>query len=112
MYREAIQGCAWLTPQHVPLGWGHDYWAYAVACDTPERAVWLQEKMAELGAEMPYGCWRITYAEPAFRHLAPVGTCPVAEDLQPRILAFQTNSPASAAVNAVALRRAIEEATA
>jgi perosamine synthetase len=116
-YRSAIDGCAFLTAQHVPLGWGHDYWAYAVACDTPERAVWLQAKMAELGAEIPYGCWKITYAEPAFAHLNPAlagyahtGFCPNAESLQPRILAFQTNNLTSAEQNARALRRAIEEA--
>jgi perosamine synthetase len=125
MYREAHAGCAWLTPQHVPLGWGHDMWSYAVACDTPERALWLQAKMAELGAEIPYGAWRLTYHEKPFRQLGnaldaddftkgddwvPMGVCPVAENLQPRLLQFQTNDLRSAERNARALRRAIEEA--
>lgn len=113
MYRDAIAGCAWLTPQHVPQGHTHDYWAFAVACDTPERAVWLQQRMGELGAEIPYGAWRLSYAEPALRHLNPPDVryhCPNAESLQPRILAFQTNHLASAEQNARALRRAIQEA--
>jgi dTDP-4-amino-4,6-dideoxygalactose transaminase len=130
-YRDAIAGCDWLTSQHVPEGWVHDMWSFAVACDTPQRAVALQAKMGELGAEVPYGAWRLTYQEPALRHLAPhcfdcdrpglcdvirFGTepcrrslCPIAEDLQPRLLQFQTNHIESAEKNAKALKRAIEE---
>jgi len=110
LYRDAIEGCEWLTPQHVPDGWTHDYWTYAVATDTPERCLWLLDRMEELGAERPYPAWRLTYQEPAFR--APLGmnagTCPVAEDLQPRLVQFQTNSLTSAKRNADALWRIIE----
>jgi perosamine synthetase len=109
-YSGAIAGCAWLTPQSVPKGWDHDMWSFAVACDTPERALWLADAMERHGGERPYPAWRITYSEIAFRHLAPLGTCPVAENLQPRILQFQCNDLASAERNATALRRAIQEA--
>jgi perosamine synthetase len=109
LYADAIAGCDWLTPQHVPEGWTHDYWAFAVACDTPARALALQEAVTRHGGERPYGAWRLTYQEPAFRHLAPDGTCPVAESLQPRLLQFQTNNTASAERNAAALRLAIRE---
>ena len=108
LYREAMYGCDWLTPQHVPDGWTHDYWTYAVACDTPDRAIRLADETVRQGGERPYPAWRITYTEKAFRHLAPDGTCPVAESLQSRILQFQTNDLASADRNAAALRRAIE----
>jgi perosamine synthetase len=109
LYADAITGCDWLTPQLVPEGWTHDYWAFAVACDTPARALALQEAVTRHGGERPYGAWRLTYQEPAFRHLAPDGTCPVAESLQPRLLQFQTNNTASAERNAAALRLAIRE---
>lgn len=135
MYREAHAGCPWLTPQHVPEGWTHDYWTYAVAAvdncglaerisvsvkwqgkemvQTPNRlrsaAEVLADSIVRLGGERPYGAWRITYHEPAFPHLAPGGTCPVAESLQPRLLQFQTNNPRSAETNAKALKRAIAE---
>jgi hypothetical protein len=75
--------------------------------------------MAALGAEIPYGAWRLTFREPAFAHLLPrvyrgtseerVSRCPVAESLQPRLLQFQTNHLASAERNANALRRVIQE---
>jgi len=112
LYRAAIQGCEWLTPQHVPDGWQHDYWTFAVATDTPERCLWLLDAMEWHCGERPYPAWQITYREPAFRHLAPDGTCPVAEDLQPRLVQFQTNDLTSAIRNARALSRAIEEAEA
>lgn len=127
MYRDAIAGCDWLTPQHVPNGWTHDYWTYAVACDTPDRAQWLLDTMEPCGGEIPYPAWKLTYDEPAFRHLDPGhdslrlddrelpggphwrrnGGCPVAESLQPRLIQFQTNTLAAAQQNARALGRAI-----
>ena len=125
LYREAIQGCDWLTPQKVPKGWGHSWWTFAVATDTPERCLWLLDAMERHGGERPYPAWRLTYHEPAFAHLAGptsveqggktmalkrVGVCPVAEDLQPRLVQFQTNDLASAKQNAKALRKCIEDA--
>lgn len=121
LYRHAIVGCDWLAPQHVPEGWTHDYWTFAVACDTPERALLLQQSVAEHGGEMPFGCWRLTYREPFWKgrqismltwdDMTPSDyRCPVAESLQPRLLQFQTNNLVSAERNATALRTAIEEA--
>lgn len=130
LYRDAIAGCEWLTTQYVPEGWTHDYWCYAVACDTPKRALWLQDAVVRHGGERPYGAWRLTYHEPAFRYLQRErdrnaipfieriagcevtigGICPVAEFLQPRLLQLQTNDLASAERNATALRNAIAEA--
>jgi dTDP-4-amino-4,6-dideoxygalactose transaminase len=110
LYREAHAGCAWIQPQSVSPGMVSDFWAYAVAADTPERTLWLADAVERHGGTRPFFAWRITYQEPALRHLAPDGTCPIAEALQPRILAFQTNDLASAERNARALARAIQEA--
>jgi perosamine synthetase len=126
LYKDAVQGCGWLTPQHVPDGWGHDYWAYTVAVRTrTERGDgdphWylLAKSIERHGGERPYAAWRLTYHEPAFRHLRTPDVfaadpwahcaCPVAEDLQPRLMQFQTNNLASAEKNAGALRKAIRE---
>lgn len=129
LYREAIAGCDWLTSQHVPEGWTHDYWCWAVAiassrpplpfnlveCYPTAYAGWpglwarFADCIVEHGGERPFGAWRLTYHEPAFRHLASDGTCPIAESLQPRLLQFQTNNLASAERNATALHAAIRE---
>lgn len=109
MYRDAIAGCEWLTPQHVPDGWEHDYWCYAVALDRGMEWGRLADAIQKHGGERPYAAWRLTYQEPAFRYLAPDGICPVAEDLQHRLLQFQTNTLQAAERNAEALRRTIRE---
>lgn len=116
LYANEGAGCAWLTPQHVPEGWTHDYWTFAVACDTPQRALLLSDAVVKHGGERPYPAWMLTYREIAFRHLAPFqhsdprgGPCPVAESLQPRLLQMQTNDLASAERTATALRLAIQE---
>lgn len=123
LYAAALLECPWLVAQLVPAGWMHDFWAFAVACDTPARAQWLQEAVVRHGGERPYGAWRLTYHEPAFRdawwlakHVNnwdaegnPKGLCPVAESLQPRILQFQTNDLEAARRNAGALQAAIVE---
>lgn len=108
-YRQAIAGVDWITPQHVPDGCDHDYWCYAVALDSSDRWRPLADLIVRHGGERPYAAWRLAYQEPAFRHLAPDGECPVAEDLQPRIMQFQTNRIEAAENNARALRRAIAE---
>lgn len=131
LYHQAHQGCRWLTPQHVPEGWTHDYWCYPLLIDQPSS--WgdfgggasgkdfrilgslnvpfnlISKKIVAHGGERPYACWKLTYQEPAFRHLAPNGTCPVAESLQPRLMLFQTNDLHSAEKNAHALKLAIAD---
>lgn len=109
LYARAIADCDWITPQHVPDGWGHDYWCYAVALDSPDRWHPLADRIVRHGGERPYAAWRLTYQEPAFRGIAPDGTCPVAEGLQPRLMQFQTNRIEAAETNARALRAAIAE---
>lgn len=109
LYSRAIEGCEWITPQHVPDGWHHDYWCFAVALDSAERWRPFADAIERHGGERPYAAWRLTYQEPAFRHLAPDGTCPVAEGLQPRLMQFQTNRVESAERNAKSLRLAIAE---
>jgi perosamine synthetase len=109
MYREAIDGCTWMRPQAVPDGWTHDNWCYSVALDSTELWHPFVESIVKHGGERPYACWRVTYQEPAFRHLAADGTCPNAESLQPRLVQFQTNKLASAERNAEAVSKAIRD---
>jgi perosamine synthetase len=139
MYQQAIDGCRWLDPQHVPQGWTHDYWAFVVALRPehyPPQArgypgfyaatfEHIADTIQKHGGERPYGAWKLTYQEPAFRHLAsPVSThvaftslitgkvsglCPNAESLQPRLLQMATNNIDSAERNANALHAAIRE---
>jgi perosamine synthetase len=130
-YRDAIAGCDWLTPQHVPEGWHHDYWSWAVAFRHIEHGEMASQAtfwndfaglIVKHGGSRPYAAWRLTYQEPAFTYLHTLqlasidyrerngaSICPVAEDLQPRLMQFQTNNLTSAERNAEALRKAIRE---
>lgn len=103
-YRDAVRGRHWIKPQAYTLG-AHDWWTFAVAVDTAERAALLSEQVVAMGGEKPYGAWRLSYDEPAFD--AYRASCPVAEDLQPRLLQFQTNEERAANRNARALLAAI-----
>lgn len=109
LYRNVVDGCSWITPQHVPEGWSHDYWAFAVALESADLWEPFVAAVERHGGERPYAAWRLTYQEPAFRHLAEDGCCPVAEDLQPRLVLFQTNRVDVARVNADAVALAIKE---
>jgi perosamine synthetase len=114
LYRQAHQGCSWLTPQHVPDGATHTWWCYPllmadVYCPQPDAWRGVADRIVKFGGEKPYACWRLTYNEPAYKHLKPEGGCPVAESIQPRLLLFQTNDLTAAEKNAEALRRTIRE---
>jgi perosamine synthetase len=105
LYADAIAGSV-AVPQATD-GAAHDGWAFAIALPSAEEALTVQEAVVQHGGERPYGAWRLTYQEPAFRALGDPGLCPTAEALQPRLLQFQTNHLASAKKNARALRRAL-----
>jgi perosamine synthetase len=110
LYRTAIHGHDWLTPQHVPEGWQHDYWCFTISLSDP--AAWhpLADAIVRHGGEHPYGAWRLSFDEPALRYMGyGAGGCAVARQTQPRLMQFQTNDPGQAAINAQALRRALTE---
>lgn len=90
-YASAVWGCEWITPQYVPTGWSYTPWCYGIALASKDLWRPFAQAIVAAGGEKPYGAFRLTYQEPAFRHLAPDGTCPVAEDLQPRLMQLQTN---------------------
>ncbi len=101
LYQQAVDGVDWLVPQYVPDGYGHAYWTYVLKLNRDDitwhdfRRVYL-----DLGGEPFYGAWRLNYLEPAFqgRKFAAYqwqefepGLCPVAEEVQPRLIQLPTN---------------------
>ncbi len=125
-YAVAVGGCPWIKSQLIPEGHVSDYWCYAVVLESAELWEPFTEAIVRHGGEMPYGAWRLTYQEPAFEDTVidvvedwtgspgdserlPIGICPVAEDLQPRLCQMQTNNVQSAQRNADAVAKAIRE---
>ncbi len=101
LYAQAVDGVDWLVPQYVPEGYGHSYWTYVLKL-ARDDITWhdFRRVYLELGGEPFYGAWRLNYLEPAFRgrkfaayqwqDFEP-GLCPVAEDVQPRLIQLPTN---------------------
>lgn len=111
LYRNAIAGYDWwLTPQHVPDGWQHDYWCYTIALSDATAWQPLAEAIVRHGGEYPYGAWRLSFDEPALQYMGyGAGGCANARYMQPRLMQFQTNDLGQASINAHALRRALAE---
>lgn len=101
-FADVLGGCHWLVPQHVPSGFEHSWWTYAVRLDAGADFSWqaFRKKYIELGGDGIYAAWQLTYMEPAFRGVRFAtaqwqqyqrGLCPVADQLQPCLLQFKTN---------------------
>lgn len=97
-------GCGLLEPQHVPENCKSSWWTFVCKLDT-KRVSWQDFRAAflRLGGHRYYAAWQLTYLEPLFRDRLfgtrgdmvqrqyARGLCPVAEDLQPKLIQFKTN---------------------
>ena len=113
LFAEAARGCEWLIPQTIPEGYVHTYWTYVLRLENHGTFSWhdFRKKYMELGGDGIYAAWQLTYLEPVFQtqEFGPKGCpvrcplykgqiqeygselCPVAEDVQPKLLQFTTN---------------------
>lgn len=103
-----VSECEWLVPQGVHNGANHTYWALPVLLKN-EQITWheFRDAFVSFGGKGIYAAWQLSYLEPAFldrkflgreKNIDPSvlenyakGLCPIAEQLQPKILAFRTN---------------------
>ena len=110
IWEEVVSKCDWLIPQKASHDHKHSYWSYAVRLNHP-KITWHQfrDKFVELGGDGIYSAWKLSYQEPLLQDSSRLGwrksliskerlssykqkgLCPVAEDYQPRILAFKTD---------------------
>ncbi len=98
----------WFTPQHTPKDCINSYWTWVCKLDTSKVDYRLFTKtFYRNGGDGVYGAWKLTHLEPMFVNMNllgrerfiseenkakyKLGCCPVAEDLQPRLLQFKTN---------------------
>jgi perosamine synthetase len=126
VFAQALQGCDWLVPQRTPPGLTNSYWTFVVRLARDDIG-WrtFRDRFLELGGHGIYAAWKLTYLEPMFQDMTLLGRerfiseenrqsyrrglCPVAEELQPRLLQFKTNywDLAQARAQADILRRTI-----
>ena len=106
--KEAVVEYDWLIPQATPEGYENAYWTMVLKLDT-NKVLWedFRNKFKELGGDGIYGAWMIGYLEPMYKsqnfmgrekiiarygdYKYERGLCPVAENIQPKLLQFKTN---------------------
>ena len=109
IFLDEMSDVDYLIPQITPEGYENSYYTLGVKFEGADLhgITWEQfrQKYIELGGDGIYGAWAIPYLEPvvknnqyAYRNPSqyqglhyPIGTCPVAESIQPKIMQFKTN---------------------
>tara|TARA_R110000787_G_scaffold63679_3_gene143365 strand:- start:101000 stop:102190 length:1191 start_codon:yes stop_codon:yes gene_type:complete len=123
MYKEAVNGCNYIRPQHVPDDCTSAYWTYTVKYERDDVS-WqdFRKKYMEFGGDGIYAAWQVLYNEVVFtsdvwrKHCPPLyddytfERCPVAEDIQPKLMQLVANyeSTEAAAPKVEALAKTIQ----
>lgn len=91
-YAEAVKGCSWVQPQMCPEHIRSASFCFAFAIGK-EQTTWdeFRQTFIGLGGAPFFGAWKLAYMEPAYERHSREGRCPVAEDLQPRLVQLKTN---------------------
>jgi perosamine synthetase len=102
LYMEAIEGCNWLIPQKTPEYIVNSYWTFVMKLDEEKANIsWKQFRNLYLknGGDKFYGAWSLNYLEPSLigkefeenNIVYEQGLCPIAEDVQPKLIQLKTN---------------------
>lgn len=109
IFEEAVQDFRdWFVPQKVGSDYVSSYWAWVCRLEHPSVG-WheLRDAFQANGGHGVYAAWKLTYLEPMFQELDLLGRerfistenlrqykqglCPIAEDLQKKLMQFKTN---------------------
>lgn len=106
---EAMKTCDYLIPQETPTGHVNSYYTLGVLYEGQKSigVSWedFRKAYVEAGGDGIYGAWSVPYLEPFVANRQFVkrcpwvyekthyekGICPVAEEIQPKIMQFKTN---------------------
>jgi perosamine synthetase len=110
-YLSVIKGHDWIKPQKTPEGYENSYFAFTVALDKNVidfktfRKIFIEE-----GGDPFYAAWKLTYDEPIMREKLTNISCPIAENLQPKLAQLKTNfgDEEKIQIQKEALRKTIE----
>jgi len=101
MFLDAVKGCSWLKPQKVSSYSEHSYFTFGVIYEGMQSVGidWKEfyNRYVKLGGDGFYACWKNPYMEPSLLgkkmggQSFAKGLCPIAEDMQRKIMAFKTN---------------------
>ena len=109
IFLEVIKDCSYFIPQKTPKDRTNSYWALGVIYNGEKEIgiSWydFRQKYLEMGGDGIYGAWQVPYNEPVMRERNFVkmnpeiykniyyekGLCPVAEEIQKKLMVFKTN---------------------
>jgi len=101
MFEEATKGCDWIVPQRVSEGYKHSHYTYSFEYKGMEAigVSWTEfyNMYVEMGGDGFYSACVVPYLEPVFQNNDEYkkkykkGMCPIAEELQKKIMQFKTN---------------------
>lgn len=104
LFKEVIKGSTLVTLQEEPEGYKNSYWSFSMKLNTSNPTKdWyrFKENWLKNGGDGFYAAWKLTYQEPLFQgeiqkmsgvwQKYNAGLCPVAEDLQLRMIQMKTN---------------------
>jgi len=99
-YDEIVKTCHWLKPQKTPDGYKNSYWTYAMTLEN-SNVSWkkFRKTYFENGGDRFFGGFKLTYLEPALFGMKFKennieyfkGLCPIAEEIQPKLIQLKTN---------------------
>ena len=99
-YDEVVQTCDWLKPQKTPDGYTNSYWTYAMTLEN-SKVSWkmFRKTFFEHGGDQFFAGFKLTYMEPALLGMKfkesnieySKGLCPIAEEIQPKLIQLKTN---------------------
>lgn len=101
IFYKAVKDCKWIVPQVIPEGYKHSHYTFSFEYKGQEEVgiSWKQfyNMYVEMGGDGFYSACVVPYLEPVFQNhefykeIYKRGMCPVAEDLQKKIMQFKTN---------------------
>lgn len=109
LFIDVMSNCDYLIPQNVSEGYTNSYYTLGVVYEGQERkgVSWedFRREYISQGGDGIYGAWSVPYLEPVIVERKFVkrcpwvyekvhyekGLCPVAEEIQPKIMQFKTN---------------------
>ena len=94
-----------LTPQFVGPDYENSYWTWVAKIHDHSQWEGFRTLFLNNGGDRFYGCWKLGYQEPFFKERKFLGReslinkeidysdgiCPIAEDIQKRLMCFKTN---------------------
>ena len=101
MFLDSVKDCEWMIPQFIPENCNHTQYTFGVEYKGFDKKgiKWKEfhNMFTEMGGDGFYSSWKNPYLEPALKGkkfgdtICEEGLCPVAEDLQKKIMLFKTN---------------------